>query len=546
MNKNEYRRAVSQVRWSEEQRRNIEARLRALPQNDSEEIRADEEDGFVEVFRMDTKQLRARQREIEKEEKRSRIMGRIGWAVVAAGMVAAVGLFGAFAAKTRKLKQDVKYGDQGRSKGLRLTDEESADPTWSFAEGPDGYYDFSIRYDTVMQTMPDGQQRSSVRAVNVLYFTDSETGERKPVCARENCEHDGNPDCTASTAAYSVFCRSAGADTGSPERMYFTYGAGALYTVATKWDDPDAVHTADETGTAELGEQVLLRCEADGSALTEVTSFGTGYGEYKPVYHRGYLFFPVQLVTEGSGTQPSAPDREQGIRSGGYEIWGLELETGTLVKLYSAMPDSGADRVNPVPYDLHGVGDYLYFNCDDENIGTVTRRINLRTASVEDISNLTLCAGCEEQYGLYLDETKDKPCWYRTDPESGEQMLLSRFTGSAVPHLTDGYIVCEYLSAYGDAARNLTAGSVKKLELCDTDGQRIREIELPDLPDAESGRTGKLELADIANGKVYLHMTVSDAASGTDSDMDVIYCQTLDEIAGGNGSWTAIIDKTIK
>ena len=112
MNKNEYRRAVSQVRWSEEQRRNIEARLRALPQNDSEEIRADEEDGFVEVFRMDTKQLRARQREIEKEEKRSRIMGRIGWAVVAAGMVAAVGLFGAFAAKARKLKQDVKYGDQ--------------------------------------------------------------------------------------------------------------------------------------------------------------------------------------------------------------------------------------------------------------------------------------------------------------------------------------------------------------------------------------------------------------------------------------------------
>ena len=81
--------------------------------------------------------------------------------------------------------------------------------------------------------------------------------------------------------------------------------------------------------------------------------------------------------------------------------------------------------------------------------------------------------------------------WYRVDLITGEQKTLSRFSGSAVPHLTDGYIIGEYISAYGDAAKGLSAGSLKKLELCDTDGQRIREITLPDIPKHEKNSSAE-------------------------------------------------------
>lgn len=547
MKRKDYRRAVSQIRWSDEKRRSIEAKLRALPQtkviSDDDD---DDEEGYVEVFRMDRRELRARQKEIEREKRRSKIIGRIRLIAVAAGFVAAVGLFGAFVSNTKKLKQqNVKFGEMGSSYGLNLTDEEDLPhPTWSFAEGPDGWYDFSIRYDTVMRTMPDGQQQSSVRAVSVLYRTDRDTGERIPVCSKENCAHDGNSACTASSAVYSVFCRGGSTDSGTQEQMYFTYGAGSLYTVATKWSDPDAAHEANEYGDPALGEQVLLRCETDGSELTEVFSFGTGYGEFKPICHRGYLFFPVQLVNEGDVTEDAAAHKQHKFRSGGYEIWGFELATGSLVKLYSAMANPELDHVNLAPQYLAGIGDYLYFNCDDWNIGAVTRRINLLTGEIGNGMEISLSAGWSAQYGLTGSSSTGQSGWYRVDLITGEQKTLSRFSGSAVPHLTDGYIIGEYISAYRDAAKGLSAGSLKKLELCDTDGQRIREITLPDIPKHEKNSSAEMHLADISDGKVYIRLTVS---GGDDSsNTDVICYQTIDELSLGTGEWKTVIDKTVK
>ena len=88
----------------------------------------------------------------------------------------------------------------------------------------------------------------------------------------------------------------------------------------------------------------------------------------------------------------------------------------------------------------------------------------------------------------------------------------------------------------------MPAGSLRKLELCDTDGQRIREIPLPDIPVMDSGGKTQMHLADISDGRVYVRLTVSGGAPGT--DMDVIFCCAIDEISQNNGVWTAVIDKT--
>ncbi len=528
MKRNDYRRAVSQVRWTDEKRRRIEAKLKALPQGKPiDDDDDDEAEGFVEVFRMDRKQLRARQREIEREERRSRIMGRIGLVVTAAGFVAAVGLFGTFVSRTKQEKPDVKFGEMGSSYGLNLTDD-TADrhPTRSFVETPDGFFDLSYRDDA----------DSSANGL-VLYYTDNISGERKPVCVQKNCDHSGSLDCTASSAAYSVYRR--GGDADRSDTISYTYVNGSLYTVATKWDDPASAHEKDEYGNAPLGTQVLLRCAADGSALEELHAFGTGCGDYQPVYHRGYLWFPVQLITEGDMTEDSDTHKQHRFRSGGYEIWGYELATGTLTKIYSAMTNPEQDYVNLAPHDLAGIGDYLYFNCDDRNIVSGTRRINLLTGEIGSGMDISLSSGWTTEYGLTYAENAG---WYRVDLHTGEQTLLGRFRSDTVPHLTDGYIIGETVSALGDAAVGVPAGSLRKLELCDTDGQRIREIPLPDIPVMDSGGKAQMHLADISDGRVYVRLTVSGGAPGT--DMDVIFCCAIDEISQNNGVWTAVIDKT--
>ena len=439
MDKERYRRAVSGIRWTEKQR----AAMRKKLKEPAKKAADDFFDDFDEKP-LTKEEQRRMEEEMAKQEKRIRRLSKSGRAVAAALLILVGGGVTAGIIHAKKLKKQEANAAMGVF-GLHLTDQKDSPSRLSFSQSEQGYYigynnyeysmsDFSVQTDMGEEIQFEALCQNQQRALPTFY--DPETGESAVLCARPNCTHDGSTYCTATTRVYGA---AAGGD------IYFTYADGYLYRVTGKHNlktMDDGSVTYDDTET----HAVLLRYEPDGSGITELYDFGTGGGGSMPVVHRCYLWFSVQLKTYGDIIKNKITGSESRFCTGGYEIWGYELKTGKLTKVYTAMEAPTANLVATAPEYLNGIGDYLYFDTADGDMitPTGTNRINLLTGELSKAPDISLEYGFNEHYGLHYNRVlqggDNVGCWQLVNLDTGETKDIPN------SELSTGYIGTPFLS----------------------------------------------------------------------------------------------------
>ena len=576
MKKEEYARAVSHVRWTDVQRRAIEERLsRPLTKPPEQSDEDDEnEEGFVEVFRMNMHETEARDSAMAKEARMHRRMGRIGWVIVAAAVLAVGGAVGAGVAYSKKQKDN--GGDAQGVFNLHLNTDSDDVGRHQLQYTENGYYTL-ISYANYETVKEDGRE---VLKQNWMYdrlsYTDAETGEYSVLCARPNCTHDGSLYCPATTKAYDLGHQFDYESTGP------VYADGYLYMLASKPDDPDLDIWEEATSHPEkYGEnynvmqsasgldyivsdagvlinkahQVLIRYEPDGSGIEEIHDFGVGAGACKPVYHRGYLWFSVQLLTYGDVVEHPISHQKDLFINGGYEIWGYELKTGELVKVYTGMGDPTLNHVDARPFEMFGAGDYLFLSMGNQDwaSGGGCRKLNLLTGEMTAAPDFSLWDGFNDKYVLnYIDLSHDRSAnveqtgWYRTDLLTGEKTLLPDLAfNRESPFLYGDYIIVE---KYPDSNRRYYYGEedeesklsqknqteCSEIRICDLDGKVLAEVPMPevtDYPDDLGIRIAETFVA-AADGMLYVNVDVTDANPSWMLESHVVCCPIQDIIDG--------------
>jgi len=352
MNRESYCRAVSQIRWSAEQRRRIEAIL-SLPA-DSPEF--EDETEFTVIAEVSKEELRRMNEQNEKRAKRRhfKLWILIAAAVLAAGGGVAAGV--AMMQKNRNIQENSIDGELDTGLNLHLTDQyyNQAEHIMTYryprATGwgelstlpcvvsEYGWYHYNTERYNIREVTEDGDTYTAYDEKSYLAFTDRESGQTVPLCARPNCEHDGSLYCTASTKAYNA-------------SLPVSYN-GRLIASAIKNTDPDNYEN-NKTSV------VLIEYEPDGTAIHELCTISDkeSYFVSEPYIHRGYAWMIVNVIN----SKETDPLTGRITENGGWEIRGYELATGNVVCAYSVMakPDEGFYYYNPVK--LVPDGDYLYF-----------------------------------------------------------------------------------------------------------------------------------------------------------------------------------------
>ncbi|MBQ8921584.1 MAG: hypothetical protein IJ060_05415 [Oscillospiraceae bacterium] len=327
MNKKNYCRTVSGIRWTAAQRQRIEALLR-LPA-DSPEF--EDETEFTVISEVTKEELEMMERENEQKPKKHIKL----WLILAAAMLAVGGGAAAGVAAMRKHQNEQNNMDDQIHEMLHLTD----DKTVTHILGNRGWGGLNEAKD--LCAVETGWYFTDLESdIPVICFTDRETGQIAPLCVRPNCEHNGSEFCTASTRAYwnsGILCYD-----------------GYLYAASQKYE-----YSGDERVKSKA---VLLRYEPDGTGITELCDFTQKdcCNVSAAVIYRGYLWVAVSTSynIEENWQHPNTDYYQN--RSGGYEIYGYEMATGKTVKLLSAMasPDE-AIFYESIRY-LYPDGDYLY------------------------------------------------------------------------------------------------------------------------------------------------------------------------------------------
>lgn len=585
MKKEEYVRAVSGIRWTDEQRRAIEAKL-SKPFGEQPEVQTepaseeDEEQGFVEVFHMNMHEdeVKVRNSVMAKEARAHKRMGRIGWIIVAAAILAAGGAVGAGVAYSKKQKDN--GGDAQGVFNLHLNADSDDVGRHQLQYTGNGYYTLLsyANYETVKE---DGRE---VLEQNWMYdrlsYTDAETGEYSVLCARPNCTHDGSLYCPATTKAYDLGRQFDYESTGP------VYADGYLYMLASKPDDPDldiweeaAAHpekygenynvmasasgleyiVSDAGALINKAHQVLIRYEPDGSGIEEIHDFGVGAGVCKPVYHRGYLWFSVQLLTYGDVVEHPISHNKDMFINGGYEIWGYELKTGELVKVYTGMGDPTLNHVDERPNDIFGAGDYLFLSMGNQDwvSGGGYRKLNLLTGEMTAAPDLWLYNGFNDKYVLkYIDLSQERSAnveqtgWYRTDLMTGENTLLPELEfNRESPHLYGDYIIVEKYPEssmeyrYGRDDEEIKLSQKNKSEcseirICDLDGKVLAEVPMPEVTGYQDdlGVTVSEHFSAAADGMLYVRVGVNDHNPGWVLESHVVCCP-IQDILDGKCEW---------
>ena len=378
MNAQEYRRAIKQIRWSDEKRAAVEAALKekapaaAIAAEDwPEQTHAH----TVEVTHETVKRTEA----FEMKQIRTRRFLLIGLAAAILATGGAIAAVAGYAAKHHNKKQEITW-DNGTK--LNLTNEEC------------DFYSFSTDVNYLHQVYYGGNSVWRNPAVNftvtdsgcfyykeerdhstgkkryTLMYKDNDSGQAVPVCARANCKHDGSEYCTASTDVYAP--------------SHLEYYDGYLYSMTTKFLHPehrnmnecdfdltgytneDSNH-GNKTSTIkyippEECRQVLIRYAPDGTKIEELHDFGNGKGVSNCFYHRGYLWCVVQLQNSGESLENELANVSTVFVNGGWQLWGYELATGKTVCLFNGMPREDINQINASPSYLTPVGDYIYFS----------------------------------------------------------------------------------------------------------------------------------------------------------------------------------------
>ena len=229
MKQQQYKQAVQSIRWTQQQRAAIEEKLKAAPQASVDpDDWIDELEDPMETF----KQSHEAMRNLEENEMKAKKMRKIMWIGLAAAILATGGAIAGVAAYARKHPRTLEITWKNGTV-LNLTSETVQTPYYI-----NHYANPSVNLQDLVPTGNGWYYRKRVELANkqnqwgghaeelMLCYTDKETGQTVPVCAKPNCLHEADEYCTATTINYAA--------------SYMKYYDGYLYTMTTKYLKPDS------------------------------------------------------------------------------------------------------------------------------------------------------------------------------------------------------------------------------------------------------------------------------------------------------------------
>ncbi|MBR6106523.1 MAG: hypothetical protein IKQ39_00795 [Oscillospiraceae bacterium] len=530
MNKESYCSAVSQICWSVQQRRKIEALL-SLPA-DSPEF--EEETEYTVIGEVTREELRKMNEQNEKREKRRHIKL---WIILSAAVLLAAG--GGIAAGVAMRQKDTTVqkndpnGDLDKGLGLHLTDQcfnqaehirndqYLRNSGWNInympcARSEYGWYHWNsekINFEIVQ----DGDE--SYQSFDMKYylaFTDKESGQTVPLCARPNCEHDGSLYCTATTKAYNA-------------SLPVNYD-GRLIATALRNSDPDNYENNKQSF-------VLIEYEPDGTAINELCTVSEDVGGLinftEPFIHRGYAWMIVPEIRSSERD----PLTGRITQNGGWKIYGYEFATGKTVCVYSTMPEPDKAEVYTMPIKLVPDGDYLYFYIPEQDTySSATAKNDLPVG----LYRLSLLSGQTEKVfdgwndnnytvsGNYVIGIEGSSIVRVYNMETKEDIMLEN---CACAYLTDGEYI--YMSRYGMNERIQEA-----IQIYDLSGKLIREI-----PMKEDGFSTVTDMI-IADGNMYIYrcgeVTLEKNKEGVEiitHEMPMVLYSDIEAVKAGKPEW---------
>ncbi len=344
-----------------------------------------------------------------------------------------------------------------------------------------------------------------------LRFYERDTENQIALCARPECQHDGNENCPA------------------------TYKN--LETVNTVLYD-DALYVL----TLEKGENVLIslyRAALDGTSLTKVgdafsvaNSAGVEnedivlMGNYF-IIHKGYAYIPYHL-TVGKGTTSSFA---------GSGLVKMDISNGRSEQILS-----GENYFSPYPHDLKGSGNYVYFsyygynNSEDQGL----KIYNIDSGEIYDpdlgIINITI----GDKYIFSWTSSDGKWQIYRYDKSNIENGIKNEY-GSYDPEIIVDDLEFNGWSpsciAYNDKLLWYNDGIIK---VYSDSGEKLGEAET-DMTDI----MGDAALNDcaVSNGKVYYEKFVYPFYK--EKYYSVVFSCPIDDIISGNAVWKFEYGRTV-
>ena len=491
MKQQQYKQAVQSIRWTQQQRAAIEEKLKAAPQASVDpDDWIDELEDPMETF----KQSHEAMRNLEENEMKAKKMRKVMWIGLAAAILATGGAIAGVAAYARKHPRTLEITWKNGTV-LNLTSETVQTPYYI-----NHFANPSVNLQDLVPTGSGWYYRKRVELANkqnqwgghaeelMLCYTDKETGQTVPVCAKPNCLHEADEYCTATTINYAA--------------SYMKYYDGYLYTMTTKYLKPDSRVSQNQLegeGTSpDNCRQVLLRYAPDGTEITELADFGSGIGAASCVVNRGYIWCLVQLQQAGEEIENPITHRTQTFTSGGWQIWGYELATGKSVLVYDAMGDPTVNHVNEAPRDLYAFGDYLYFSRtrNDWSGGQGLSRLSLLTGDVTDDKEEILITGDHfvcmsathairsketkvpaggslyEFYIIDLETREEKKITPDFDKAPADEPILGR--DRFIRFMNDRYIFAEGIDYYyGDGEKV----KPEMISIYDYDGNLVKEVD---------------------------------------------------------------------
>ena len=560
MKDEDYRRAVQSVRWTDAQRRTIEARL-SIPLNDPE----DAADGYSETAIAISKVIR------EEAYPMKECINKKAALVLAAAVLTVGGITAGVVLHNRnQLQQNAE---------IPVTTEVT-EPVQT------GSITSAAVQETTGSQPADTKQTAVTQTTAVQTTAETAQPETQPSETQPASEEPGNPDIeelktlglhltedSVTPAAYGNSIMDECTDGMTVDGQGgFIYNAGYGKRYTLRIAEPGAEKTrvfwkaSDQTyenmdfpvwaegclwrvTRRQDCHAVLLRYEPDGSAVTEVEDLGVACRELEatPLYYRGCLFFFVPYA-EDPETGAYLPEVADMMEMGGFKLYAYDLTDGKLVTLREEMPDAGSDKIFSIPSMVWGSGDDLYLysfsSSWKEGYSRGIYRFSLKTGERKDVhfalgSYGVPAAYCETSL-LYstqytgsgndrLEELTDstKHDWHLVDLKTGEDKKLKDRT---LDELQADLILMDETYIY-KLTRHLDTGEMSVV-IFDHDGALRGEAALPEHFYAQTFK--------VTGGRMYLTLhgtTLSDEKPTGKYVNYYVYSCGVEEVIAGKPDW---------
>ncbi len=381
MRPQDYRRAVGSIRWTPEQRRAIEAKLRAPVSDETENQSPPETETIRTPIHYSTYE------EQEALMKKERRQARMYLLILAAALLTIGGTVAAVAWSSRKPQDGSSQAEESKPQTKKqtnensiteddlmqsiiapnLTDQQDEPECHGYAKTGKGF--FFLGTEQGMIDKNTGYNGSALR------YYDEASGTTVYVCAKANCLHDGNEFCTATTRTYTLLSDPV-------------YLDGYVYAIAT--DEREYLEKKEQ---CETYPTVLLRYTPDGTEIKQIAvlneELNTMCQSCELIAHRGQLWF-LNVYQRILNTYDEKMEISSQDVSGKFDLCCYEPEKQKVTVLAT----SGELQKDYRPWyrgaRLKGVGDYVYlhkFASDwrDKLKGSGVFRIECGTGIIEQV-----------------------------------------------------------------------------------------------------------------------------------------------------------------